>query len=509
MDGLNINNDDYTKFKDFLCKLITFYRNFNHLFINSLNDLFLEEIFVVLKNDKLINDTIEIIKLFNYNIEQIFSSDHILLKKHEISENNMYYQLVLIFDELISNPLISKYKPNKGNENLKNNYKIKKKKSYEVENLSEFIIKKLDKNNIKSILELGCGKSYLTNNILIKNEDIIYVGIDKKEDLIKKPLIKKNKNIVLMNYFIEHYNFSQFYKDNLKDHIKLDNNNLLFGLHSCGNLTSDCLKIFKDNNCFSHLIIVGCCLNLLKEYINKQIVNSNLFGFYFKNIGVDKKNKFLEETLIYEDNYEQIGFPLSKEIKVNYSENFFFGRTVRNAAMQNYPKPQDLKLTVKDNPNYKKLLFRAILQVFFEKYIPNLKHYYGFGKVILDKTKDESFLDFNDYLIKMLDILRENYEKNCQLFKNSNEILNLVEKEKILKIISTDEYKDFFTKYFNLQNYLWSLNLLRLKFARIIELIVAVDRVLFLFESGFIRNKLIEIFDKSVSVRNFLIYSHK
>ena len=58
----------------------------------------------------------------------------------------MYYQLVLIFDELISNPLISKYKPNKGNENLKNNYKIKKKKSYEVENLSEFIIKKLDKN---------------------------------------------------------------------------------------------------------------------------------------------------------------------------------------------------------------------------------------------------------------------------------------------------------------------------------------------------------------------------
>ena len=68
MDGLNINNDDYTKFKDFLCKLITFYRNFNHLFINSLNDLFLEEIFVVLKNDKLINDTIEIIKLFNYNI---------------------------------------------------------------------------------------------------------------------------------------------------------------------------------------------------------------------------------------------------------------------------------------------------------------------------------------------------------------------------------------------------------------------------------------------------------
>ena len=167
MDGLNINNDDYTKFKDFLCKLITFYRNFNHLFINSLNDLFLEEIFVVLKNDKLINDTIEIIKLFNYNIEHIFSSDHILLKKHEISENNMYYQLVLIFDELISNPLISKYKPNKGNENLKNNYKIKKKKSYEVENLSEFIIKKLDKNNIKSILELGCGKSYLTNNILI------------------------------------------------------------------------------------------------------------------------------------------------------------------------------------------------------------------------------------------------------------------------------------------------------------------------------------------------------
>jgi len=506
MDRKTEDEEDYLKFTRFLKNLVEFYSKFSHLLINSLNDVFLEEIFCYLKDDKLILDTIELLKLSDFNIENIISHQFLTnnLTKEQ-TESNIYYSMTCTYEELITSKLIKKFDAKKSAEKPKNNYKIKKKKSYEVENLSHFMIKKLEKNDIKSILELGCGKSYLTNNILIKNEDIIYVGIDKKEELIKQPLIKKNKNIILMNYFIEHYNFKKFYEENLKDYIRTDNKNLLFGLHSCGNLTSDCLKIYKENDCFSHLIIVGCCLNLLKEYVNKNAVNSNLFNLYFKNIGFDKKNKFLEETLIYEDDYNQIGFPLSKEIKTQYSDNFFLGRTVRNAAMQSPPKPQDIHITISNNDNYKKLLFRAILQAFLDKYLPQLKHYYGFGKVVLGKSNGDILSDFNNYLLSMLNILKDNFTKNALLFKNSEDILFLLDRERINSIINSEEYSLFFDRVLKLQNYLWALYVLRMKFARIIELIVAVDRIVFLYESGINKNKLIEIFDQSVSVRNFLI----
>ena len=170
--------------------------------------------------------------------------------------------------------------------------RMKNKKCYEVDVLSRYMINIFNKNNIKNLIELGCGKSYLTNNILIQ-EDMVYIGIDKQDHLIQKSeKLNTKNNIFLINEIVDFENFNRIFLSQIKENLftekfqekfkndkislmelnefkdkPFNENIMLFGLHSCGNLTSDSIKIFVKNNVLTHLVIVGCCLNLLIEYI--------------------------------------------------------------------------------------------------------------------------------------------------------------------------------------------------------------------------------------------------
>ena len=55
----------------------------------------------------------------------------------------------------------------------------------------------------------------------------------------------------------------------------------------------------------------------------------------------------------------------------------------------------------------------------------------------------------------------------------------------------------------------YALNLIRIKFAKIVEYIIALDRIIFLMEKGINNVKLIRIFNNHISPRNLLIFASK
>lgn len=508
--------------------------------------------------------------------------------------------------------------------------RMKNKKSYEVDVLSRYMIDIFNENGIKNLIEMGCGKSYLTNNILI-NEDMVYFGIDKKDHLIEKSELKSKKNIFLINEIVDYENFDKIYKEQIKENLiatyakaintngiskdyneiqkanlafynnkiiensisknktpiinnkisfdltntykaneLIDSNNILndkfkyqisngnstenkqsknkimlFGLHSCGNLTSDSIKVFVKNSVLTHLVIVGCCLNLLVEYVSPEVKNSKFFNDYLTSIGYDNKGTFLENTLSYDWDFRKIGYPLCEYIKDNY-KSVFLGRPLRNIAMQNIPKPEDNSINAAKNIKYKNLFFRTLLQKYFEDYLIELKFIYGYGKLQLGLNDSfslyikncllriEKMIEENDLKIKDVDnnLLKEkviNLRKKIKYIPEENTFSIKAEYNKAFtsndaseKISSNNnvinneieeknkiDVEIFYKNFMEYENILWSFYAIRIKFAKIIEYIIALDRIIFLKENNVENVELVKIFDDNKSARNLLIYASK
>ena len=305
-----------------------------------------------------------------------------------------------------------------------------------------------------------------------------------------KKTYEKYKNVYLINNYIEFEKFNEFYENNLKSILlqnnKLNKNIFLFGLHNCGNLTSNTLKIFLQNSYFKSIAIIGCCLNLLNEYINPEIKTSKEFIDFYNSIGYNKNKEFLDKSLIYELN-DNVGYPLSDYIKNKY-KNIFFGKDIRNAAMLN-----NIENAHFDSISTKKNFFRALLQKFLEDNLEEYSNIYGLGRnKYNDKRSFEEYI--KDYLNNIKDKEKNEkiIEKIDNLIKNLNNICNKF----------YDENKFLLGKHY-------ALNLIRIKFAKVIEYIVALDRVIFLLEKGINNVKLIRIFNNHISPRNLLIYASK
>jgi hypothetical protein len=300
----------------------------------------------------------------------------------------------------------------------------------------------------------------------------------------------------IFNCYVTPQNFPNLYETEIKSILKTFSQEsqkaLLFGLHSCGNLTSDTLKIFLNSDFFSHVVIVGCCVNLLKEYISEAASQTEEFKTYIKSIGYDSKGNFLEQTLINEYSFDEIGYPLSKHILSDYPE-IFLSRTVRNSSMQSLPKKEDKLMNSDMNIFYRKILYRTMLQSFFEKFIPEMKLYYGFGRV--DLKIDDSF----DVYLKTI-FSNINYKKD-QLLDFVNRFLNQYNFQ--------EEAQKFSNNLKQYESVLWAVYLIRLKFSRIVEYIIALDRINYLKENGICKIELVKIFDENLSVRNLLICASK
>ena len=113
----------------------------------------------------------------------------------------------------------------------------KVKKEHEVEQLSNFI-ETISNEKIETLLEMGCGKSYLTETLLNHNKNCLYIGIDMKENLIKKTNSINNKdNFYVLYSIVTLNNFQKFYDEKIKEILiskkKKEKNIFLFCLHSC------------------------------------------------------------------------------------------------------------------------------------------------------------------------------------------------------------------------------------------------------------------------------------
>ena len=485
MESNNIND-----YKLLLDNFISFYQKIQDIFSINLNDAFKKNNYNKIITSKFIKDTEEIFTHYSYDINKIIN---LKLFSENISNENLFIKYTLEYEDIIKNNLIINNEEE--NESLGEKEKISK-KNHEVKKLSSFIKKSQSISHPEILFEIGCGKSYLTDALLSCDiNNLIYIGVDMNKKVIDKAkeIYSKYKNVYLLNSFINFDNFNEFYENNIKNILiennKLNKNIFLFGLHSCGNLTSNTLKIFIKNNYFKSIAIVGCCLNLLQEYINPELKSSKEFKDFYNGIGYDKKGNFLDNTLIYEikNNENNIGYPISEYIQNKY-KNLFFGKNVRNAAMMN-----SIENAPFESVSTQKNFFRSLLQKFLEDNLEEYGNIYGLGKK--NYVDDWTFQEYiKNYLIQI-----QNKEKDGKILKKIEQLV------KNINNVGKEFYENY--KFLNLKHY--ALNLIKIKFAKIVEYIVALDRIIFLLEQGINNVKLIRIFNNHVSPRNLLIYATK
>jgi hypothetical protein len=491
---------DYQKLID---EFFSLFIGIREIFSINLNDALKANNYNKMITNKFLIDTELVLSHYNNDINTILQLKNFQGNNNDgnqlASDNNLFIKYFMEYEKILDNNLIiNKELENTEiieghfSQNITKSKIFKDKKNHEIKRLSDFINKSIT-NDIEVLFEFGCGKSYLTDALLsTENKNLIYVGVDMNTKLIEKAkkTYEKYKNVYLIDSYIDFSKFNEFYENNMK-HILISNNKLnknifLFGLHNCGNLTSNTLKIFLQNSYFKSIAIIGCCLHLLKEYISPETKISKDFNDFYKSIGYDKNNKFLDNSLLYDIN-DDIGYPLSDYIRNKY-KHIFFGKDIRNAAMLN-----NIENAPFDSISTKKNFFRALLQKFLEENLEEYGNIYGLGK---NKYIDNcSFLEYvKDFLIQI-----KTREKNEKIL------------EKIENLIKNSE--NICTKFYEENKFLlgkhYALNLIRIKFAKIVEYIVSLDRVIFLLEKGINNVNLIRIFNNHISPRNLLIYASK
>lgn len=491
------------EYKKLLGQFISLYTNIQEIFSINLNDALKSNNYNKLLSSKLIKDTEAILSQYNFDINKILSLTFTNEIENTFDKDNYFIKYAYEYEKLLNNNLIINNEDYneifEGHflQNKDRNKIYKYKKEHEVKKLSDFIKSSQSNSHCNVLLEIGCGKSYLTDALLSTNNanNLIYIGVDMNKNVIDraKQIYKKYKNVYLLNDFIKFDSFDEFYENNvkgiLKENNKSDEKIFLFGLHSCGNLTSNSLKIFIKNNYFKSIAIVGCCLHLLNEYISPETKSSKEFKEFYSGIGYGKNGRFLDNTLIYEinGNMDNIGYPLSEHIKNNY-KYLFFGRDVRNAAMLN-----SIENAPFESISTQKNFYRALLQKFLEDNLEEYGNVYGLGKnKYIDKCT------FSEYVKDFLLQIRKK-EENEKILKKIDELIKNIES------IGSKFYED---NKLNISKH-YALNLIRIKFAKIVEFIVVLDRIIYLIEQGITNIKLIRIFNNHISPRNLLIYATK
>lgn len=131
----------------------------------------------------------------------------------------------------------------------------------------EDILPELPRNREITILDFGCGKSYLTFAVyyylkIVNNYDVRIIGLDLKEDVIDK-----------CNRLAQSYSYDKltFLKGDIADYEGVSKVDMVITLHACDTATD--FALYKAVNWGASVILsVPCC----QHEINKQIANEML-----------------------------------------------------------------------------------------------------------------------------------------------------------------------------------------------------------------------------------------
>ncbi|RZC34947.1 methyltransferase-like protein 25 [Asbolus verrucosus] len=265
------------------------------------------------------------------------------------------------------------------------------KKSHEVEILSAVTASISKISNISHLVDIGDGKGYLSS-LLALHHGIPVLGVDasnintcsavKRVNKLSKvwngierspnksyPSKRDNTNSANVHLYKQvtqfvdkDFNLQKLICDTYL--IEPSSQRLgVVGLHTCGDLAADSLKIFNKNDYIKSVCNVGCCYHLITE----KFENSHL-------------------------NDDEFGFPLSKYLN---NRKTVIGRSARMIANQSV----DRILEAKELPNIT-IYYRALLQVLLEQYCTKLptKHVGKFRK------QPQNFIEYSKVAMKRIDV---------------------------------------------------------------------------------------------------------
>uniref|UniRef100_A0A1S4H5B8 Methyltranfer_dom domain-containing protein n=1 Tax=Anopheles gambiae TaxID=7165 RepID=A0A1S4H5B8_ANOGA len=221
----------------------------------------------------------------------------------------------------------------------------------------------------------------------------------------------------------------------------------LCGLHTCGNLGPNCLRLFHENPTIKGICNVGCCYHLMQE----QFV-------------VDE---FYNPTKVSDN--PGYGFPMSKYLQ---GKSFYLGRNARNLAAESIERA----CTNRENPS-DKLGYRALLQVVLLECGEKKSHQVG-------RLKCDGFVDYVRRSVRRLAL-----EQRVSITDDS-----LQELEERFSA-ELEQLKVFY--------------LIRQQFAPVVETLILLDRLLYLRECGHDRSFLVQLFEPVVSPRCYALIALK
>ncbi|XP_065916738.1 probable methyltransferase-like protein 25 isoform X2 [Dysidea avara] len=356
------------------------------------------------------------------------------------------------------------------------------KKSYEVQNMSCTITDMCRVNGIDQVLDFGSGKGYLSE-YLSMTSGLQVVGIDavvsnaegahRRNSKIQK-IFKVAQNInqedcvhdntttgVISNDVSAPSNPPKGAKQNylpITKCVHVDNvdillteveqlsgglfmsakDSMVIGLHTCGDLCSNLLRLFCSSDRIRGMCCVGCCYHHITEAGDTAT-------------------------------FDTVGFPLSSYLQKHCCK---LGRNARMLACQSLERQST---NIKQfEESMKSIFYRTVLQVIlYHKFkVHNLRDC-SIGKVF---QKDQNFVEYTRQALRKLSLPDEQ--------------------------LTDSEINSYLSQYENDKKHLVAFHQLRAVMAPCIESLIALDRLMYLKEQPAVRTAWVEcLFDPIKSPR--------
>ncbi|NXB78044.1 MET25 protein, partial [Donacobius atricapilla] len=221
---------------------------------------------------------------------------------------------------------------------------------------------------------------------------------------------------------------------------------MMVGLHTCGDLAANTLRIFTAKPEIKAVCSVGCCYHLLSEQFENQEGNSS--------------------ELIW-------GFPMCQYLK---DKGWCCGRNARMSACLALER-----VAVGQMLPTESLFYRAVLQVIIEEIYGVTKSDRHVGKTF---SKSSSFIDYVRRSLKKLELDDSKLPDSCIM--------------------------DYYEKYKHRMNELEAFNMLKVVLAPCIEVLILLDRLCYLKEQENVAwSGLVKLFDPVKSPRCYAVIALK
>ncbi|UJR08093.1 hypothetical protein I4U23_012370 [Adineta vaga] len=339
---------------------------------------------------------------------------------------------------------------------------MSEKKEHEVDILAPVINQIANIANAESIIDYGSGRGYLgvqisqdyKRNVLgIESCEATVHSGERRIELLSK-YQKESTNDpqykTTSTIVTSETNFENLFYQTFHSH---SSSFLLCGLHACGSLSCSLIYHYVEKSTVHAIVNVACCYHLLEEKFSP--------------------NPFTNRC----NENDPCSFPLSRRL---IAERIKLGRNARMLAVQSFERNKA------DQTLNAGLWYRALMQVILVE-IYDLKS--GLDDIKLGKLNRRP-LTFEEYVWKAVDKLK-------------------LDKTKITANIIDDYWRRYETQHLQLHTFIQ----LKVLFSSLIEMMILLDRLLFLQESVInipsASSYLVALFDPIKSPRRWCLISIK